>query len=181
MLMLIILLQGIWLPLHGYQYAVTPFWAGIYMIPMTLGFLVMGPLSGWMSDKYGARVLSTIGMVIVAVAFFVLSTLGPDFNYWLFGITLFLMGAGNGMFSAPNTAAIMNSVPADSRGAASGMMTTLMNAGMTASLGLFFTIVLLSLSVPFRVAAMLRGSGAILTGVWSTLPLPGRELNSTGR
>lgn len=147
MLMLIILLQGIWLPLHGYQYAVTPFWAGIYMIPMTAGFLVMGPLSGWMSDKYGARVLSTIGMVIVAVAFFVLSTLGPDFNYWIFGITLFLMGAGNGMFSAPNTAAIMNSVPADSRGAASGMMTTLTNAGMTASLGLFFTIVLLSLTV----------------------------------
>ncbi len=152
MLMLIILLQGIWLPLHGYQYAVTPFWAGIYMIPMTLGFLVMGPLSGWMSDKYGARVLSTIGMVIVAVAFFVLSTLGPDFNYWLFGITLFLMGAGNGMFSAPNTAAIMNSVPADSRGAASGMMTTLMNAGMTASLGLFFTIVLLSLTVNLPVS-----------------------------
>ncbi len=147
MLMLIILLQGIWLPLHGYQYAVTPFWAGIYMIPMTAGFLVMGPLSGWMSDKYGARILSTIGMVIVAVAFFVLSTLGPDFNYWIFGITLFLMGAGNGMFSAPNTAAIMNSVPADSRGAASGMMTTLTNAGMTASLGLFFTIVLLSLTV----------------------------------
>ncbi len=152
MLMLIILLQGIWLPLHGYQYAVTPFWAGIYMIPMTLGFLVMGPLSGWMSDKYGARVLSTIGMVIVAIAFFVLSTLGPDFNYWLFGITLFLMGAGNGMFSAPNTAAIMNSVPADSRGAASGMMTTLMNAGMTASLGLFFTIVLLSLTVNLPVS-----------------------------
>ncbi len=147
MLMLIILLQGIWLPLHGYQYAVTPFWAGIYMIPMTVGFLVMGPLSGWMSDKYGARVLSTIGMIIVAVAFFVLSTLGPDFNYWVFGATLFLMGAGNGMFSAPNTAAIMNSVPADSRGAASGMMTTITNAGMTASLGLFFTIVLLSLTV----------------------------------
>lgn len=161
MLMLIILLQGIWLPLHGYQYAVTPFWAGIYMIPMTLGFLVMGPLSGWMSDKYGARGLSTIGMVIVAVAFFILSTLGPDFNYWLFGITLFLMGAGNGMFSAPNTAAIMNSVPADSRGAASGMMTTLMNVGMTASLGLFFTIVLLSLTVnlPVSFNSALAGLG----------------------
>lgn len=152
MLMLIILLQGIWLPLHGYQYAVTPFWAGIYMIPMTVGFLVMGPLSGWLSDKYGARILSTIGMVIVAVAFLVLSALGPNFNYWIFGATLFIMGAGNGMFSAPNTAAIMNSVPADSRGAASGMMTTIQNAGMTASLGLFFTIVLLSLTVNLPVS-----------------------------
>lgn len=147
MLMLIILLQGIWLPLHGYQYAVTPFWAGIYMIPMTVGFMVMGPLSGWLSDRHGARVLSTIGMVIVAVAFFILSLLGPDFNYIIFGITLFIMGVGNGMFAAPNTAAIMNSVPADSRGAASGMMTTLRNAGMTASLGMFFTIVLLSLTI----------------------------------
>ncbi len=152
MLMLIILLQGIWLPLHGYQYAVTPFWAGIYMIPMTVGFLVMGPLSGWLSDKYGARILSTIGMVIVAIAFLVLSALGPNFNYWIFGATLFIMGAGNGMFSAPNTAAIMNSVPADSRGAASGMMTTIQNAGMTASLGLFFTIVLLSLTVNLPVS-----------------------------
>ena len=147
MLMLIILLQGIWLPLHGYQYSVTPFWAGIYMIPMTIGFMVMGPLSGWLSDRHGARVLSTIGMVIVAVAFLVLSLLGPNFNYIIFGIVLFVMGAGNGMFAAPNTAAIMNSVPADSRGAASGMMTTLRNAGMTASLGMFFTIVLLSLTV----------------------------------
>lgn len=147
MLMLIILLQGIWLPLHGYAYSVTPFWAGIYMIPMTVGFMVMGPLSGWLSDRHGARVLSTIGMVIVAVAFFILSLLGPNFNYIIFGITLFIMGVGNGMFAAPNTAAIMNSVPADSRGAASGMMTTLRNAGMTASLGMFFTIVLLSLTV----------------------------------
>lgn len=146
MLMLIILLQGIWLPLHGYAYAVTPFWAGIYMIPMTIGFMVMGPISGWLSDTHGARVLSTAGMVIVGIAFFILTLLGPNFNYIIFGITLFVMGVGNGMFASPNTAAIMNSVPADSRGAASGMMTTLRNAGMTASLGIFFTIVLLALT-----------------------------------
>lgn len=147
MLMLIILLQGIWLPLHGYAFKVTPFWAGIYMIPMTAGFMVMGPLSGWLSDKHGARVLSTLGMVIVAIAFYILTLLPYNFSYPLFGITLFIMGLGNGMFASPNTAAIMNSVPADSRGAASGMMTTLRNAGMTASLGMFFTIVLLSLTV----------------------------------
>lgn len=146
MLMLIILLQGIWLPLHGYSYASTPFWAGVYMVPMTVGFMVMGPLSGWMSDKHGARLLSTVGMIIVAFAFLILTFLGPNFNYWIFGFTLFIMGLGNGMFAAPNTAAIMNSVPADSRGAASGMMTTLRNAGMTASLGIFFTIVLVSLT-----------------------------------
>ena len=146
MLVLIILLQGIWLPLHGYAYEVTPFWAGIYMIPMTVGFMIMGPLSGWLSDKHGARTLSTAGMIVVALAFFILTLLGPYFNYWIFGFTLFIMGMGNGMFAAPNTAAIMNSVPADSRGVASGMMTTLRNAGMTASLGIFFTIVLLSLT-----------------------------------
>lgn len=146
MLMLIILLQGVWLPIHGYPYSVTPLWAGIYMIPMTVGFMVMGPLSGWLSDKHGARVLSTAGMIIVAGAFLALTTLGPYFDYRIFGITLFVMGLGNGMFASPNTAAIMNSVPADSRGAASGMMTTLRNAGMTASLGIFFTIVLVSLA-----------------------------------
>ena len=146
MLMLVILLQGIWLPLHGYSYASTPFWAGIFMLPMTAGFMIMGPLSGAISDRHGARVLATGGMVIVGVAFLVLSLFPYDFNYMEFGITLFVMGMGNGMFAAPNTAAIMNSVPAESRGAASGMMTTLRNAGQTASMGMFFTIVIIALS-----------------------------------
>lgn len=146
MLMLVILLQGIWLPLHGYSYASTPFWAGIFMLPMTAGFMIMGPLSGAISDRHGARVLATGGMVIVGVAFLVLSLFPYDFNYLEFGITLFVMGMGNGMFAAPNTAAIMNSVPAESRGAASGMMTTLRNAGQTASMGMFFTIVIIALS-----------------------------------
>ena len=145
MLMLIILLQGIWLPLHGYSYSSTPFWAGIYMIPMTLGFMVMGPLSGTLSDKHGARVLSTAGMLITGISFFILTTFSYNFGYIPFAIVLFMMGAGNGMFAAPNTAAIMNSVPAEYRGAASGMMTTLRNAGMTVSLGLFFTIIIFSL------------------------------------
>ena len=52
--MLIIWLQGIWLPLHGYDYESTPLWAGIYLLPLTVGFLVAGPASGWLSDRFGA-------------------------------------------------------------------------------------------------------------------------------
>lgn len=146
MLMLVILLQGIWLPIHGYSYSSTPFWAGIFMLPMTAGFMIMGPISGAISDKHGARILATAGMAIVGFAFLILSLFPYDFNYIEFGTTLFVMGLGNGMFAAPNTAAIMNSVPAEARGAASGMMTTLRNAGQTASMGMFFTIVIIALS-----------------------------------
>ncbi len=160
MIMLVILLQGIWLPLHGYSYASTPFWAGIAMLPMTAGFMIMGPLSGAISDKHGARVLATAGMFIVGIMFFVLSTMPYNFNYVEFGIALFIMGMGNGMFAAPNTAAIMNSVPAESRGAASGMMTTLRNAGQTASMGMFFTIVIVALAA---------GMGASFTNALSSL------------
>ena len=160
MIMLVILLQGIWLPLHGYSYASTPFWAGIAMLPMTAGFMIMGPLSGAISDKHGARVLATAGMFIVGIMFFVLSTMPYNFNYVEFGIALFIMGMGNGMFAAPNTAAIMNSVPAESRGAASGMMTTLRNAGQTASMGMFFTIVIVALAA---------GMGASFTNALTSL------------
>ena len=134
MLMLIILLQGIWLPLHGYSYASTPFWAGVYMVPMTVGFIVMGPISGALSDRYGARFLATMGMVISALAFLVLSIIPYNFTYLEFGASLFVLGIGSGMFAAPNTAAIMNSVPMDERGVASGMRSTLANTGQTISL-----------------------------------------------
>ncbi|MGA2666032.1 MAG: MFS transporter, partial [Nitrososphaerales archaeon] len=130
-IVLTILLQGIWLPLHGVSYASTPFWAGVDMVPMILGFLVMGPLSGHLSDKYGARLLSTLGMVIAAGAFLALSLLPYDFSYPQFAVTVFAMGLGSGMFAAPNTASIMNSVPPEHRGAASGMRATLQNTGQT--------------------------------------------------
>ena len=146
MLMLIILLQGIWLPLHGYSYSSTPFWAGVAMLPMTVGFFATGPLSGWLSDRYGAKELGSLGMVIAAVSFLLLSSLPYGFNYWEFALILFMLGAGSGMFAAPNTAAIMNSVPPEERGVASGMRATIMNVGQTASLGLFFTLVIASLS-----------------------------------
>jgi MFS family permease len=145
-LMLVILLQGIWLPLHGFAFEDTPFWAGIYMIPMTIGFAVMGPLSGWLSDRYGARGFSTLGMLLSAGVFLSLTLLPYDFDYVAFAIAIFGLGLGLGMFASPNTASIMNSVPADDRGVASGMRSTLQNTGSTVGMTILFTIVLVALS-----------------------------------
>jgi len=146
MIMLIILLQGIWLPLHGYSYQSTPFWAGVYTIPLLMGFVVMGPISGKLSDKFGARGFATAGMMIVVGSLLALSTLPYNFNYVEFAVILFVMGLGNGLFASPNTASIMNAVPREHRGAASGMRATLQNAGQTASLAIFFTIIITSLA-----------------------------------
>jgi len=145
-IMLIILLQGIWLPLHGVSYQSTPFWAGVYMIPMILGFVVMGPLSGILSDRYGARFFATLGMVITAATFVLLSFMPYNFDYLPFALTIFVMGLGGGMFAAPNTASIMNAVPPEDRGAASGMRATLQNTGQTVSLAIFFTVIITGLS-----------------------------------
>jgi len=162
MIMLIILLQGIWLPLHGYSFESTPFWAGVYTIPMMLGFVLFGPISGYLSDKYGARFFATLGMIITAATFFVLSTFSYNFDYAPFAIVIFLMGVGGGMFAAPNTASIMNSVPPEHRGAASGMRATLQNVGQTISNALFFTILILSLSssLPSAISSALNSTGA---------------------
>jgi len=162
MFMLIIFLQGIWLPIHGYSYSSVPFWAGVYMIPMTAGFLVMGPISGTLSDRFGARGLATAGMAIVAVTFVLLALLPFDFNYAEFAVLIFLMGIGNGMFAAPNTSSIMNSVPPEVRGVSSGMRSTLQNTGMTVSMGIFFTIVIVSLSIrmPSTLSSALGSVGA---------------------
>ncbi|MGH7876317.1 MAG: MFS transporter, partial [Candidatus Dormibacteraceae bacterium] len=144
--MLIIWLQGIWLPLHGYSFAQTPLWAGIYMIPMLAGFMFLGPISGWLSDRFGARGFSTTGMVLCAVAFLLLTLLPADFTYPEFAAVLLLMGIGMGLFSSPNTASIMNSLPAGHRGSGSGMRATFMNSGSLVSLGLFFTLVVIGLA-----------------------------------
>lgn len=143
--MLIIWLQGIWLPLHGYSFASTPLWAGIYMMPNMLGFFAAGPLSGKLSDQYGARFFSTGGMILTAIGFIMLTLLPANFGYGSFFIILLILGFGMGMFSAPNTTAIMNSVPGNQRGAASGMRATLQNTGMAMSMTLYFTIIILGL------------------------------------
>jgi len=144
--MLIIWLQGIWLPLHGYNYEDTPLWAGIYLLPMTLGFLAAGPLSGALSDRYGARAFSSGGMIVAALSFLGLLLIPTDFNYVVFAALIFINGVGFGLFTAPNTTAIMNSVPANQRGAASGMSATFMNAGMVLSIGVFFSLMIAGLS-----------------------------------
>jgi MFS family permease len=144
--MLIIWLQGIWLPLHGFSFADTPLWAGIYMLPLTGGFLLMGPLCGHLSDRYGARFFSTAGMLVSAVGFIGLMTLPPNFDYLIFAIYILLLGMGMGMFAAPNTTAIMNSVPPEHRGAASGMRATFQNAANSLSITFIFTIVIIGLA-----------------------------------
>ena len=144
--MLIMWLQGIWLPLHGYAFTQTPLWAGIYMLPITAGFLMAGPLSGYLSDKFGARPFATGGMIIAAGSFALMMMLPVDFPYYLFALILLLNGLAFGMFSSPNTAGIMNSVPASFRGVASGMRATFMNVGMPLSIGIFFTLMIVGLT-----------------------------------
>ena len=144
--MLIIWLQGIWLPLHGYKFADTPLWAGIYMLPLTVGFLIAGPASGAVSDRFGARAFATGGLLLTAATFAGLIALPADFNYVLFAGLLALNGIGMGLMAAPNSAAIMNAVPATQRGAASGIRATGMNAGMVLSMGAFFTLMAVGLA-----------------------------------
>ncbi len=144
--MLIIWLQGIWLPLHGVTFENTPLQAGIDMMPLMLGFLLMGPLSGTLSDRYGARGFATGGMAITAVAFWFLTLLPFNFHYWTFAAVTALMGLGMGMFAAPNSTAIMNALPPEHRGVGSGMRATFQNAASMLSMGIFFTIVIIGLS-----------------------------------
>jgi MFS family permease len=154
--MLIIWLQGIWLPLHGYSYESTPFWAGIYLLPLTVGFLVSGPLSGTLSDRFGQRLFATTGLLLVAVTFIALLLIPVNFNYWAFAILTFLNGIGSGMFAAPNRTSIMNSVAARSRGAASGMTGTFQNAGNSLSIGIFFSLMIAGLATTLP-SALLKG------------------------
>ena len=159
--MLIIWLQGIWLPLHGYDYAVAPLWAGIYLLPLLAGFVIMGPMSGWLSDRFGARFFSTTGMLLQAVGFILLTILPANFDYIWFALILFMLGVGQGMFSAPNTSSVMNSLPPDQRGVGSGMRATFQNAGSLASIGIFFSIVIAGLasSLPKTLTGGLTAAG----------------------
>lgn len=144
--MLIIWLQGIWLPLHGYSFESTPLWAGIYLLPATVGFLVAGPIAGSLSDKYGARPFTVGGMLLMAATFIALLMIPVNFDYWIFAVLVFLNGLGGGIFTAPNTAAIMSSVPAEQRGAASGVRSTFFNGGNSLSIGIFFSLMIVGLA-----------------------------------
>jgi MFS family permease len=144
--MLVIWLAGIWLPLHGYDFTVTPLWAGIYMLPLTAGFLIAGPISGTLSDRYGPRPFATAGLLLAACCFTGLMLLPVDFSYWIFALLIFGNGIGSGLFASPNTSAIMSSVPARHRGSASGMRATFQNSGMSLSIGIFFSLMIAGLA-----------------------------------
>ncbi len=144
--MLVIWLAGIWLPLHGYDYTVTPLWAGIYMLPLTAGFLIAGPISGYLSDRFGARPFATAGLLVAACAFTGLLLLPINFPYPAFAAIIFCNGLGSGLFASPNTSSIMSSVPAGHRGAASGMRSVFQNSGMSLSIGFFFSLMIAGLA-----------------------------------
>ncbi|MFT4082871.1 MAG: MFS transporter [Nocardioides sp.] len=161
MFVLIIWLQGIWLPQHGYSFSKTPLWAGIYMLPLTIGFLVAGPVSGWLSDRFGARLFATGGMVVAALSFVWLLEMPVDFRYWEFAVALLLNGIGMGLFASPNRAGIMNSLPAAQRGVGAGMTTTFQNSAMVLSIGIFFSLMIAGLasSLPHNLSAGLVAQG----------------------
>jgi MFS family permease len=143
---LIIWLQGVWLPQHGYAFSRTPLWAGIYMVPLLIGLLIAAPASGWLSDRFGARPFATGGMVVAAVSFFLLILLPVDFSYIWFALILLLNGIGMGLFSAPNSAGVMNSLPPTQRGAGAGMLATFMNSASVLSIGVFFSLMIVGLA-----------------------------------
>jgi MFS family permease len=144
--MLIIWLQGIWLPLHGYPFVDTPLWAGIYLLPLTAGFLAAGPVSGYLSDRHGPRAFATGGLLLMAATFLGLLALPTNFGYAPFAVLIMLNGVGSGLFAAPNTTGIMNSTPANQRGGAAGMLSTLQNSGMVLSIGVFFSLMIAGLA-----------------------------------
>jgi MFS family permease len=146
MFMLIIWLQGIWLPQHGYSFSETPLWAGIYMLPLTIGLLLAGPTSGVLSDRYGSRWFATSGMLLNALSFVFLLLLPTNFSFVWFALVLFMNGLSIGLFAAPNRAAVMNSLPRGDRGSGGGMNQTFQNSAQVLSIGIFFTLMIIGLS-----------------------------------
>jgi MFS family permease len=174
--MLIIWLQGIWLPLHGYDYESTPLWAGIYLLPLTMGFIVAGPLSGFLSDRFGTRRFAVGGMLLTAASFVGLVLLPVNFPYWAFALLIVVNGLGSGVFSSPNTSAVMGAVPANQRGVAAGMRGMFLNSGQALSIGIFFSLMVVGLAstLPHTMTAGLEAQGVsstIATQVGSLPPV----------
>jgi len=172
--MLIIWLQGIWLPLHGYSYSQTPLWAGIYLVPLTIGFLASAPLSGFLSDRFGAKGFTVGGSLLAAATFLALAFLPVNFSYWEFALIVGLNGFASGLFVSPNRAEMMNSVPADARGAAGGMIATFMNSASVLSIGIFFSLMVTGLAgkLPHTMFAGLTAQGVPATSAATISHLP---------
>jgi MFS family permease len=174
MFMLVIWLQGIWLPLHGYSFERTPLWAGIYMVPLTVGFLLAGPFAGHLADRYGARPFATGGLVLSGFSFLLLEALPINFPYWAFALLILLNGIGMGLFAAPNQTGVMNSLPPAQRGAGAGMAATSSASAQVLSIGVFFTLMILGLaaSLPIALAHGLSGQGLSASTVQRVAHLP---------
>jgi MFS family permease len=172
--MLIIWLQGIWLPLHGYSFESTPLWSAIYLVPLTVGFLIAGPASGALSDRFGARWFATGGLLLSAASFVGLVLIPVNFSYWVFAVLIGLNGVGSGLFAAPNTAAIMSSVPAHQRGVASGMRGTFFNSGTSLSIGIFFSLMIVGLAgtLPTALNSGLQAQGVSASVAGQVAGLP---------
>jgi MFS family permease len=172
--MLIIWLQGIWLPLHGYSYSQTPLWAGIYLVPLTIGFLLSAPLAGILSDKFGAKAFTVGGSLLTAATFLVLVFLPVNFTYWQFAVIIVLNGFGTGLFAPPNRAELMNSVPANQRGAAGGMIATFQNSASVLSIGIFFSLMVAGLAskLPSAMFSGLTAQGVPASAASSISHLP---------
>jgi len=174
MFMLIIWLQGIWLPEHGVSFHDTPLYAGFYMLPLTIGMLCAGPTSGWLSDRFGARPFATGGMLLTACGFGLLMLLPTDFAYWQLGGVLLLIGVAMGLFASPNRAAVMNSLPRQHRGAGGAMNQTFQNSAQVLSIGVFFTLLIagLSATLPQTMAAGLQAHGVPAATAHGVATLP---------
>jgi MFS family permease len=171
---LVIWLQGLWLPLHGYSFSRTPLWAGIYMVPLTIGFLISGPLAGRLADRYGPRSFATIGMVLTGLSLLGLTMIPMNFQYPVFAALVLMIGFSMGLFAAPNTSAVMNSLPAAQRGAGSGMLNTLQNSAVVLSMGFFFTIITIGLAatLPHALLHGLTAQGVPLAAAQTASHVP---------
>lgn len=126
--------------LQGPTMRISPLDAGVYLLPVSIALSIFGPFSGWMSDRYGSRVISSIGLFISAIGFFTLTSLGVKSTFIETLLPLAMIGAGMGIFASPNRASIMNSVPRYQRGIAAGTSTMFVLSGSTLSIGVAFLI-----------------------------------------
>jgi MFS family permease len=148
---LIFFLQG--------PYGLNPLSAGIMMAPFGAAFMLVGPVSGYLSDKYGSRGLATSGLLVSAIGLLGLATVVGATPYWQIALYMILMGGGSGLFASPNTNAIMSSVPPEKRGIASGTNVMLMNTGSMLSIAIGFPLVLSRIPVDVMFHVFLYGGG----------------------
>jgi EmrB/QacA subfamily drug resistance transporter len=134
--------------LQGPPRYLSAFTAGLYLVPVSVSLATFGPISGWLSDRFGPRPFLLTGLVVSAAGFLWLATIGPAASFLQLAGPLILVGSGMGLFAAPNRAAMMTAVPPNRRGVASGIGVTFMNTGTTISLGLTLLIMTSVLSRP---------------------------------